>query len=60
MRAVFRVLKEMFINFWYKNMHNDDNNLNGNKLWTYRKIKDKYELESCLLTDTVVVDEANL
>ena len=51
MRAVFRVLNERFINFWYTNMHNDDNNPNGNKLRTYRKIKDSYELESYLLTD---------
>ena len=51
MRAVFRVLNERFVNFWYTNMHNDDNNPNGNKLRTYRKIKDKYELESYLLTD---------
>ena len=32
-------------------MYNDDNNPNGNKLRTYRKSKDRYELESYLLTD---------
>ena len=48
MRAVWRKLKERFISFWQNNLFNDDHIPNGNKLRTYRKIKDKYELEKYL------------
>ena len=51
MRSVWRKLKERFISFWQDNLFNDDHNPNGNKLRTYRKIKDKYELEKYLLSD---------
>ena len=51
MRAVWRKLKERFISFWQNNLFNDDHNPNGNKIRTYRKIKDKYELEKYLLSD---------
>lgn len=51
-RLIFAIIKKIcdgFANYRRKNIFLDGNNVNGNKLRTYRKIKEEYSLESYLL-----------
>ena len=49
--AVGNKLAERYTDFWKDSLFNDQNNPNGNKLRTYRKLKKEYKLEFFLLID---------
>jgi hypothetical protein len=41
-------LEDRYINHWTKLLFNDDNKNGGNKLRTYRKLKNSYKMENFL------------
>ena len=51
-KAIGNKMSEKYVDFWKNSPFNDQNNPNGNKLRTYRKLKKDYELEKYLLIDT--------
>ena len=44
-------LEDRYINHWKKLLFNDDNKNGGNKLRTYRKLKNSYKMEKFLHSD---------
>ena len=44
-------LEDRYINHWNKLLFNDDNKNGGNKLRTYRKLKNSYKMEKFLHSD---------
>ena len=44
-------LEDRYINHWKKLLFNDDNKNGGNKLQTYRKLKNSYKMEKFLHSD---------
>lgn len=51
LHAIDKKLNERYLHHWKENMFCDKNLINGNKLRTYRKIKESYNLEKYLLLD---------
>jgi hypothetical protein len=44
-------VEDRYINHWKKILFNDDNKNGGNKLRTYRKLKNSYKMEKFLHSD---------
>ena len=58
--SVNKKLKEDYIKFWKDKLSLDGSEENGNKLRTYSKLKEKYEIENFLKLDIVRSDVLNL
>ena len=52
-------MKEDYIKFWKDKLSLDGSEGRGNKLRTYRKLKEKYEIEKFLKLDIVRSDVSN-
>jgi hypothetical protein len=50
-------LEDRYINHWKKLLFNDDNKNGGNKLQTYRKLKNSYKMEKFLHSDVSFILE---
>jgi hypothetical protein len=57
--SVNKKLKEDYIKFWKDKLSLDGSEEKGNKLRTYRKLKEKYEIENFLKLDIVRSDVSN-
>lgn len=51
LNAIFNKLKDRFHSYWSKMLFNDEKNVGGNKLRTYRKFKNDFKMEQFLHTD---------
>ena len=49
LHAIHTKLNDRYLNYWKENIFCDNKSVHGNKLRTYRQLKENYKLETYLL-----------